>query len=35
MTGTDMDDDQKLWARAQNYVLSRQSADSGFCFYRV
>ncbi|MDD2657993.1 MAG: prenyltransferase/squalene oxidase repeat-containing protein [Candidatus Pacebacteria bacterium] len=33
--GTDMDNDQKLWARAQNYVLSRQSADGGFCFYRV
>ncbi|MCR1344303.1 hypothetical protein NRY68_00515, partial [Acidithiobacillus ferrooxidans] len=30
-----MDNDQQLWARAQSYVLSRQSADSGFCFYRV
>ena len=35
MTGIDMDNDQQLWARAQSYVLSRQSADSGFCFYRV
>jgi len=30
-----MENDTQIWERAQNYVLSRQSADSGFCFYRV
>ena len=30
-----MDSDMQIWEQAQNYVLSRQSADSGFCFYRV
>ena len=30
-----MENGTQIWTRAQNYVLSRQSADSGFCFYRV
>ncbi len=30
-----MENDTQFWERAQNYVLSRQSADSGFCFSRV
>ncbi|MBN6742373.1 hypothetical protein JKG47_18005 [Acidithiobacillus sp. MC6.1] len=35
MGGTIMENVTQIWTRAQNYVLSRQSADSGFCFYRV
>ena len=30
-----MENGTQIWTWAQNYVLSRQSADSGFCFYRV
>ena len=35
MGGAIMENGTQIWTWAQNYVLSRQSADSGFCFYRV